>query len=358
MYARVDIATIKKLYGFDNQNIFYFSGSEALSPLSQLKRVDISGCSKLASIEAYAFRGCLDLKHVTISLNRALVYLDSQVFDPALSTLHSLNLADNGLQSLPASLVPWSRLHSLDLRNNPWHCDCALNFISDMLAQLKPNVTSDKIILGQCASPEAMRGHSLSNLKINFCNPQYHNNNKQIVDTKDDDLSDDNKVKNAFRERHEATNATAVIVSVSIVSAVIIGTVIIFIYLKCCRRKIQDWIKEYKWRRHDAAIARKTTLSQPYLSGDNYIYTSPRLHHTYVYHGVQEPQQHNSPLVNYPTIYTRAINQGLPNNELANTTDAEDEYFYVSAYGPNNTAVVMTNGLGTVNGKSIPVTVL
>ena len=62
--------------------------------------------------------------------------------------------------------------------------------------------------------------------------------------------------------------------------------------------------------------------------------------------------------MNYPTIYTRAINQGLPNNELANTTDAEDEYFYVSAYGPNNTAVVMTNGLGTVNGKSIPVTVL
>ena len=151
------------------------------------------------------------------------------------------------------------------------------------------------------------------------------------------------------------------IVSVSIVSVVIVLTLFTFIYLKWCRRHIQDWIKEYKWRRHDAALALKTSLSQPYLSGDNYIYTSPRLHHTYVYHGVQQQQ---SPLVpnTYPTIYRATT---TANNELANTTDAEDEYFYVSAYhGPNNststnTAVVMANiaGLGTV-GKSIPVTVL
>ena len=72
-------------------------------------------------------------------------------------------------------------------------------------------------------------------------------------------------------------------------------------------------------------------------------------------------QQHHSPLVNYPSIYR------VTNNELANTTDAEDEYFYVSSYGsasgvPNtygtpgtSNSIVMANG--TV-GKTIPVTVL
>ena len=346
-------------------------GSEAFSPLAQLKHVDISGCSKLASVEAHAFKSCLDLKHVTISLNRALVYIDPRAFDSGMSKLRSLNLADNGLQSLPATLVPWPRLHSLDLSNNPWHCDCSLSFAAEMLAQFQPNV-SDKIMPGKCASPEAKRGSSLRDLQVDSCNNQYYQEN-QVVLTKEEagvedgknDLNEArNEVKNAFMERHEQTNATAVIVSVSIVSVVIVLTLLTFIYLKWCRRHVQDWIKEYKWRRHDAALARKTNLSQPYLSGDNYIYTSPRLHHTYVYHGTLaaaatpgglQPGQHQfipqqqSPLVNnYPAL-----------NELANTTDAEDEYFYVSNYGGQNTAsnIIIANGFGTV-GKSIPVTVL
>ena len=88
-------------------------------------------------------------------------------------------------------------------------------------------------------------------------------------------------------------------VSVSIVSVVIFLTILTFIYLKFCRHRVQDCIKDYKWRNHEAALARKTTLSQPYLNGDNYIYTSPRLHHTYVYHGVQQQQQQQHTVSQY-----------------------------------------------------------
>ena len=65
-----------------------------MAPLSQLRHLDISGCKKLAAIEANAFRGCLDLKHVSISINRALVYLDPQAFDPAMSKLQNLDLGE------------------------------------------------------------------------------------------------------------------------------------------------------------------------------------------------------------------------------------------------------------------------
>ena len=182
--------------------------------------------------------------------------------------------------------------------------------------------------------------------------------------------------------RQKASNETAVIVSVSIVSTVVLLTIFMFIYLKWCKSHVNDWIKEYKWRRHDARLAQKRfgtspgtamvpngTLAQgvpdqyqqyhPYLKGDNYIYTSPRLHHTYVYHG-QSPLHQSAQ--QYYTQNTAATSTTVPHNTDNNTViDNDDEYFYVSNhYSHQDTAVVMNNGgyATTTTAKHIPVTVL
>lgn len=276
--------------------------------------------------------------------------MDPKAFDASMTSLHNLNLADNGLQALPAQLVPWTRLKSLDLSGNPWYCDsCALSFLPKVLNILSQN-KSNQIVPGRCASPEPVRGQSLLKVHLECTTEELmHLQNKdQVISAKDEVLL-----------RHEATNATAVIVSVSIVSTVVILTIVMFIYLKWCKSHVQDWIKEYKWRRHDARLAQKTSTSTtsttyqyPYLKGDNYIYTSPRLHHTYVYHG-QSPL-HSAAGQQYYTTSPHTT------SNATTTTDNDDEYFYVSNhhYGGQDTAVVMNNYATATVAKHIPVTVL
>ena len=151
--------------------------------------------------------------------------------------------------------------------------------------------------------------------------------------------------------KQKASNEIAVIVSVSIVSTVVLLTIFMFIYLKWCKRRVQDWIKEYKWRHHDAHLAHKSSQFgatsepmvsnmvpvqqnqyHPYLKGDNYIYTSPRLHHTYVYHG-QSPL--HSAAEAAAQQFNTSHNSSATNTNTDNNTaviDNDDEYGLLSSF--------------------------
>jgi hypothetical protein len=48
-----------------------------------------------------------------------------------------LHLQSNGLHTLPARLAPWNDLNVVNVQNNPWRCDCDMNwFISDLMPVL------------------------------------------------------------------------------------------------------------------------------------------------------------------------------------------------------------------------------
>ena len=109
------------------------------------------------------------------------------------------------------------------------------------------------------------------------------------------------------------------------------------------------------------------------MKGDNYIYTSPRLHHTYVYHGQSPLHSGVSPhaqqyytqntLVNTSVNVPNAVQKSQNTADNSTVIDNDDEYFYVSNhYNPHHdTAVsVMSNGgyATTTTAKHIPVTVL
>ena len=196
-------------------------------------------------------------------------------------------------------------------------------------------------------------------------------------------ISTNTNIHDEVMLKQKASNEIAVIVSVSIVSTVVLLTIFMFIYLKWCKRRVQDWIKEYKWRHHDAHLAHKSSQFgatsepmvsnmvpvqqnqyHPYLKGDNYIYTSPRLHHTYVYHGQSPLHSAVSEAVSAQQFNTSRNTSATNTNTDNNTAviDNDDEYFYVSNhFNHQDTAVVMNNGgysITTTTAKHIPVTVL
>ncbi len=123
----------------------------------------LSGCGRLESVESGAFLSCVNLEHVVISENRALVAIAGDAFDHATPILRTLDLSGNGLISLDAGLVDRAarpELTSLSLADNPWQCDCDLAPLVEAVKKL------EGVIGGECFAPAAVRRTPLSSLAV------------------------------------------------------------------------------------------------------------------------------------------------------------------------------------------------
>ena len=58
------------------------------------------------------------MKHVTISLNRALEAIDASAFDSSMTSLHSLDLSDNGRQPMKSASGRWIVLFNGEIYNH------------------------------------------------------------------------------------------------------------------------------------------------------------------------------------------------------------------------------------------------
>ena len=184
------LASLEEIYIGGNPDIQQIS-ENCLPQLRRLKVIDLSYSYNLAKIESYAFRDNVNLKRIILDGNIALSssgYSDGQgINENALTVVSSpsmfsfldtkspkisiaLELRSMQLYSINPNIVgDWDTVNSIDMSNNPLHCDCKLLWLHDVLIETRKRkenlneVSNDKnsssplpSSLVPCSSPVAL----------------------------------------------------------------------------------------------------------------------------------------------------------------------------------------------------------
>ncbi|OCU00333.1 phospholipase A2 inhibitor [Xenopus laevis] len=167
----VDSMSFSSLYKLETLDLSYNQlhqlPSSLLKGLPLLQRLNLEG-NNLSSLPPDFFAATPFLKHVFLAQN-SLHFLPEGLLLPVMS-LKTLDLSENILKSLPSGFLQdgkgleESMEQTLDLSNNPWHCDCNLLSLHHWVTEHKNNLYS--IDNTQCAGPGALKNCTLHQVKV------------------------------------------------------------------------------------------------------------------------------------------------------------------------------------------------
>lgn len=127
--------------------------------LPSLKFVHIHNCKLFDTITKDTFLGLInitDLRLVSCAISR----IGPKSFDIPLESLNTLYLNDNHLQTLPKNLFMARTKPNLELNlnDNPWHCDCALDDLQKIVYSKSDIIKIDSVV---CKTPAEYSNHRL-----------------------------------------------------------------------------------------------------------------------------------------------------------------------------------------------------
>lgn len=123
----------------------------------------------IPTVESSLFFGVPNVKSLYLS-NSSVKTVCANAFEPMFKTVLQITLDNNSIAFLPYGLFDSIIRHHLNfglaIHNNPWHCDCDLKWLQDMMTKY-PNIDiSEK--MATCSSPKENADKSFSRAK--FCN--------------------------------------------------------------------------------------------------------------------------------------------------------------------------------------------
>lgn len=157
MFARLESLVI-------GQNAFAVIAEGAFAGMTNLRTLDVSGSLALLKVQAAAFSANKNLESITLSANKRLAEVQEGAFS-GLPHLRHVVLRDNALTTLTEGLFPWAELTTLDLAENPLHCDCRVMWLRNLLLTQHNQTAGAAPETVLCATPERLREEPLRALR-------------------------------------------------------------------------------------------------------------------------------------------------------------------------------------------------
>lgn len=164
-----------KWLSLDENPIENIQGEHVFPELKMLEYLSLSYITPLQIIGRGAFSQLGALKEVHICNNPHFSHLHGEAFvredpdDPVQKQwphLKRLYLHNNNLTSLDSPLLArWTDMEVIDIRVNPWACDCQNQWIVETLLPIVEKTTPNILNNVVCASPKQMAGVSMVDLE-------------------------------------------------------------------------------------------------------------------------------------------------------------------------------------------------
>ena len=145
-----------------SHNNFTVIRAHAFRGLNRTKELDLIGEAQLEMIKHLAFVDMTSLEVIRIQRCRRLVLIEDGAFLNN-KYLREVYLQENALTALSAETFHWNKLSLVFLFDNPWHCDCHIGWMPDVLK------TSEILVVVQkqevtCWTPRVLKGHVIANI--------------------------------------------------------------------------------------------------------------------------------------------------------------------------------------------------
>ncbi|KAG5679879.1 hypothetical protein PVAND_009416 [Polypedilum vanderplanki] len=169
---------VRELY-LDDCPIGDLNEKNSFPVMPNLEKLSMTYMQKLRKISHGAFAGLEKLKELRLSNNHHLSSIEDTAFtfkkDDETETiwppLRKLSLDNNNLTTLTSDVfIKWEEMEELHLHDNPWICDCELNYVLSHLMPIVNRTTPHLIEHIKCAEPPAYKDRQLMELK----NEDYH----------------------------------------------------------------------------------------------------------------------------------------------------------------------------------------
>ncbi|XP_069675072.1 leucine-rich repeat-containing protein 15-like [Periplaneta americana] len=150
-----------------NDNPILELDEDSFRGLLVLRELNISAMTHLKRIGPQTFAHLKSLEILYSSYNLKLTDLDEEAFgfENNSLTLKELHLRSNALHSLPQHLVQWTDLVVVDVQNNPWRCDCDIEWLVNDLVPIIQNNNPDLVLDLHCSEPLWLSGVNIQTFR-------------------------------------------------------------------------------------------------------------------------------------------------------------------------------------------------